>query len=101
MGIRFNDEVLANTDKFDKDEFNKNKIEKNEVKNHTIIDLMTLAFVKWSTYYQTRLNREDAQRERKKSRDTSRDDTLGLWRSKKLRFRRNPGDVFNRLNSMS
>ena len=57
--------------------------------------------VKWSTYYQARLNREDAQRERKKSRDTSRDDTSGIWRSEKLRFWRNPEDVLNRLNSVS
>ena len=42
--------------------------------------------VKWSTYYQARLNRGDAQRERKKSHDTSRDDTSGIRQSKKLRF---------------
>ena len=40
----------------------------------------------------------NAQRERKKSRFTSRDNTLGLWRFEKLHFQRNPEDLFNRLN---
>ena len=46
-------------------------------------------------------SRGDVQRRQKMSRDTSRDDILGSWRSKKFRFWRNPEDVFKQLNSVS
>ena len=43
----------------------------------------------------------DAQREQKKSRDGSRNDTTDIWRFKKLSFCRNLEEMLNQFNSAS
>ena len=49
----------------------------------------------------TRLIGKNAQREQKKSRNGSRDDTADIWRFEKFSFWRNHKEVFNQLNSVS
>ena len=54
-----------------------------------------------STNNSTRLIWRDARCKQKKSHDRSHDDTMDIWRSKKLCFWKNHEEVFNWLNSVS